>query len=143
MIRLVIVLATFATLFGAAKAVAHTFAIDYPEHHPGVGFVGHPHADLVDATFNRDVLSGRGGRDDLRGRRGVDAIFGGDAGDHLAGGPDDDLLKGGAGADVVDGGPGDGDTCYGGPGADYLFNCEGMPDFEPGVDILAGIGRRA
>ena len=128
--------------------------------------VGTSGDDVIEGTFEDDVIVGLGGNDVINGASGSDTICGGDGNDIINGQSQadtifgeagNDTITGAAGADILDGGPGndiingnsqkdvlsggDGDdTIDGGAGADVIDGGDGNDDLQGwnGADEVFG-----
>ncbi len=120
--------------------------------------VGTDGDDVLQGTFQDDVIVGLGGNDTIRGASGSDMICGGDGDDTIFGesqpdtifgGPGNDTITGADGADVIDGGPGNdnivgdsgNDTIQGGDDDDDINGGSGDDTLDGGngVDIVDGL----
>ena len=68
--------------------------------------VGTDGPDVLQGTFQHDVIVGLGGNDVIRGASGSDTICGGDGDDELHGESQADTIFGGAGNDIITGADG-------------------------------------
>ncbi len=92
---------------------------DDPGGNALVRFDGTEGGDLVQGSFEGDVIRTRGGDDLLDGLSGDDRLVGGEGDDTLKGGSQDDQLNGNGGSDLILGGT-DEDVLRGGGGDDVL-----------------------
>ena len=102
--------------------------------------------DFIDGWRGADDLRGGAGSDTILGWTGNDSIRGGPGNDVLNGEQDNDFIQGNAGADTLIGGAGDdtldgngggaGELSNGGPGNDYIFANNWVPE-----TLIGGSGR--
>ncbi|MEQ1828011.1 MAG: right-handed parallel beta-helix repeat-containing protein, partial [Pirellula sp.] len=99
-------------------------------------------ANLLDATYFGDILSGGDGDDEIRGLGGADDINGDAGDDWIDGGVRSDRIRGGAGRDTLYGAHGrdrieggnENDRIYGEEGTDLLHGDDGNDYVDGGMD---------
>jgi Ca2+-binding RTX toxin-like protein len=137
----------YANLISIENAEGTSFPV-------GDDLFGSSAANTLVGLDGNDEIQGRGGDDWLRGDGGNDFIYGGEGNDTIEGGSDGDTIDGGSGADFVWAGLGhdrmtggaDADTFYFASWSDFesdpyinlfgAFECDGIKDFEQGVDKI-------